>query len=87
MAVEFHLGRMESNSIGRSPRNASVALRLVEYNFLITWTVMLKPVFVAVLRINLTTVSKHSNITPWQARVTCEKKRRSIGLYFEQQVG
>ena len=32
-------------------------------------------------------VSSVSNRTPWQARPTCGKKRRSIGLYFEQSLG
>ena len=34
-----------------------------------------------------TLLSSVSNNRPWQARPTCGKKRRSIGLYFEQSLG
>jgi hypothetical protein len=42
-------------------------LRALRKQCLITGTVVLKPVFVAAFRINLTTLSRQSNITPSQA--------------------
>ena len=63
---------------------ASVALRPVSYSLLMTLTVVFNPVDVEAFRINSTARSSVSNNIPVQARLTCGKNRRSIGLYFEQ---
>ena len=62
----------------------AATLRPVSYARRMTFTVARRPVRVEVFRIRRTAVSSASNSIPWQARPTCAKKRRSMGLNFEQ---
>jgi hypothetical protein len=47
-------------------------------------TTTCKPFLVRVFSISFLTKATLVKITPWQARVTCGKRRCSIGLYLEQ---
>src|SRR5208337_3119954 len=52
-----------------------------------TWTVVFRPCFVLARAMAWLVTSVEVSSKPWHARVTCGKKRCSMGLYFEQYGG